>query len=226
MNTRQILKTPPGFVSEEVPENAVRILEAAIELFATKGYAATSVREIVQLAQVTNPMLYYYFDSKEGLFRVLTDLLHESFATDVRAVLASEISFREALVRVVDAHLRGLREAPRVVEFVYTILFGSEGSCPGHQLYERHQFLVDELAERFEAAVEAGEFRVREGLDMRWLALQLLGLANSHSMFGIKELKGFATDDERSRWIEEHAGVAHAHKIVDFFLAGAGEVLE
>ena len=46
---------------------ANRLLEAAVSLFAHKGYPATSTREIVEAAGVTKPMLYYYFQSKEGL---------------------------------------------------------------------------------------------------------------------------------------------------------------
>ena len=46
---------------------ANKLLEAAVRLFAHKGYRATSTREIVEAAGVTKPMLYYYFQSKEGL---------------------------------------------------------------------------------------------------------------------------------------------------------------
>jgi AcrR family transcriptional regulator len=45
-----------------------RLLETAIGMFAAKGYAGTSVREIVERAAVSKPVLYYYFKSKEGLF--------------------------------------------------------------------------------------------------------------------------------------------------------------
>jgi AcrR family transcriptional regulator len=45
-----------------------RLLETAIGMFAEKGYAGTSVREIVERAGVSKPVLYYYFQSKEGLF--------------------------------------------------------------------------------------------------------------------------------------------------------------
>ncbi len=45
-----------------------RLLRAASDLFAQKGYAATTVREIVAAVGVTKPVLYYYFGSKEGLY--------------------------------------------------------------------------------------------------------------------------------------------------------------
>jgi TetR/AcrR family transcriptional regulator len=51
-----------------------RLLETAIGMFAEKGYAGTSVREIVEQAGVSKPVLYYYFNSKEGLFLAILDL--------------------------------------------------------------------------------------------------------------------------------------------------------
>ena len=43
----------------EEQKNKERILIAAATLFANKGYAGTSVREIVEAAGVTKPTLYY-----------------------------------------------------------------------------------------------------------------------------------------------------------------------
>jgi TetR/AcrR family transcriptional regulator len=45
-----------------------RLLKAALHLFASKGYAATSVRDIVNAAGVTAPTLYHHFGNKEGIF--------------------------------------------------------------------------------------------------------------------------------------------------------------
>ncbi|MBI3942009.1 MAG: TetR/AcrR family transcriptional regulator [Chloroflexi bacterium] len=48
-----------------------RILTAASQLFVDKGFPNVSVREICEAAETSLPMLYYYFDSKEGLFRMV-----------------------------------------------------------------------------------------------------------------------------------------------------------
>lgn len=49
------------------------VLDAARELFISKGFASTSVREICDGAGVTPPVLYYHFGSKEGLFEAVVD---------------------------------------------------------------------------------------------------------------------------------------------------------
>jgi AcrR family transcriptional regulator len=46
-----------------------RILEAALEEFAAKGFAGARVDVIAQRARINKRMLYHYFGDKEGLFR-------------------------------------------------------------------------------------------------------------------------------------------------------------
>lgn len=59
-----------------------RILAAARREFSAKGIAGARVDAIAARARVNKRMLYYYFDSKEGLFReILRRRLHERSAT-------------------------------------------------------------------------------------------------------------------------------------------------
>src|SRR5579875_183578 len=41
-------------------------------MFAERGYANVSIRDICKEAEVTPPMIYYYFRSKKGLFQAVT----------------------------------------------------------------------------------------------------------------------------------------------------------
>lgn len=54
-----------------------RILAAATAMFASRGFAATSTREVVEAAGCTKPALYYYFKNKEALFREAVAEAHE-----------------------------------------------------------------------------------------------------------------------------------------------------
>ena len=51
--------------------SAERILSTALDLFAIKGYDATSVREICEAAGITKPTLYHFFGSKDGVLQAL-----------------------------------------------------------------------------------------------------------------------------------------------------------
>jgi AcrR family transcriptional regulator len=49
-----------------------RIRDVATKLFKEKGFANVSIREICQVADVSLPMVYYYFTDKQGLFKAVT----------------------------------------------------------------------------------------------------------------------------------------------------------
>ena len=56
-----------------------RLLEAGATLFAEKGFAGASVREICDLAGTGNNMIHYYFGNKQALY----DSLIERFSAEV-----------------------------------------------------------------------------------------------------------------------------------------------
>lgn len=72
-----------GVVSQptvsDPPRTRERILDAALALFADKGYEATSMREIAEQLGITKAALYYHFDSK-------ADIVHAMLADTERQV--------------------------------------------------------------------------------------------------------------------------------------------
>jgi AcrR family transcriptional regulator len=52
---------------------ADRVTAAALDLFATQGYATTSVQQIVEAAGVTKGAMYHYFQSKDDLLFAVYD---------------------------------------------------------------------------------------------------------------------------------------------------------
>ena len=49
-----------------------RILQAATQLFATQGYANTTMAQIVRALDATKPFVYYYFRDKQEIFETLS----------------------------------------------------------------------------------------------------------------------------------------------------------
>jgi AcrR family transcriptional regulator len=54
-------------------ETAERILDAAEALFAERGYAATTLRDVAAAVGVQNPSLYNHFPSKEALYAAVLE---------------------------------------------------------------------------------------------------------------------------------------------------------
>lgn len=76
--------------STHQPGTREQILDVALRLFSTKGYEATSIREISEELGLTKAALYYHFKNKEDIFMALHLRLH---ALTYEAI--TSIDFRE-----------------------------------------------------------------------------------------------------------------------------------
>ncbi len=63
------------------PQRRVAILNAAIDLFASRGFQGTTTREIAAAVGVTEPVLYQHFETKRALF----DAILQSKLTQVNS---------------------------------------------------------------------------------------------------------------------------------------------
>ena len=195
-----------------MPDLALRILEEAMVLFARKGYAATSVREIVTQAKATNPMLYYYFESKEGVFRRLIELIFELFGRTILALFEEPMGLRERVELILATHLLGVSEAPQVVRFVYSVLLGPTEGAPPTNILVLRQPVKERITVMFERAIERGEFTPREGMRGSDLAELLLGLVNQEIIKVLKEQETASMSDPANE---------AAQRLVEFFFHGA-----
>jgi AcrR family transcriptional regulator len=71
-------------------EKQIQIMEAAEELFAEKGFAGTSVRDIAEEAGVNLAMISYYFGSKERLMESLFKYRGESIKLQLETMLENK----------------------------------------------------------------------------------------------------------------------------------------
>jgi TetR/AcrR family transcriptional regulator len=60
-----------------------RIIEAAISIFASKGKHGTTMEEIAKKAEINKAMLYYYYSTKENLFKEVLKIIMTSISNDV-----------------------------------------------------------------------------------------------------------------------------------------------
>lgn len=81
-------------MSSTITDKRQQILDVAKELFATKGYSATGIREIAEKSGLSLGNFYNYFKNKEDLFKSLLDpeniLMH---LTQIKQMLNSNFPF-------------------------------------------------------------------------------------------------------------------------------------
>lgn len=69
---------PKLTVNPAGPDRKAAIIYHARKLFQERSFDGVNIREIMQLAEVSQPTIYYYFQNKDGLFlAVLLDILGE-----------------------------------------------------------------------------------------------------------------------------------------------------
>jgi AcrR family transcriptional regulator len=153
--TAEPVTTDVEFVSARRAE----IVAIAGELFATRGYANTTVREIADAAGILSGSLYHHFDSKESMIEALMrdfleDIGHQY--TTVASAGTDPVTTLRALVHVAFGALATDRAAVAVMLNEYNVLVQ----------YPRFSFLRDavEATERLwievlDAGMRAGGLR-------------------------------------------------------------------
>jgi AcrR family transcriptional regulator len=66
-------------------------LDQATTLFSERGYSATSIRDIIQAAGVTQPTLYYHFADKRSLFEELIKRHYEDSQQQLENIIETEV---------------------------------------------------------------------------------------------------------------------------------------
>ena len=72
------------------------IMKSALKLFAEKGFAATSISDIAQAANISKGLLYNYFASKEEVLKSIWDGLSEEFMQMIDPNQDGEVTQEEA----------------------------------------------------------------------------------------------------------------------------------
>jgi AcrR family transcriptional regulator len=74
-----------------------RILLAASELFAQRGYFGTSTRDIAEAVRVRQPSLFHHFEAKHEIFRTLVELDLGPSIDRIQSRIAEESTWAEKL---------------------------------------------------------------------------------------------------------------------------------
>jgi outer membrane protein len=107
-----------------------RLLDAGLKLFANRGYAGTAVQDITEEAKVTKPTLYYYFESKEGLFQALVDQAMDERLRLMRQAAPAEKATVDQLTDIIGALTDFARRQPDLLRLCFSIAFAAEGEFP------------------------------------------------------------------------------------------------
>jgi len=92
-----------------------RLLAAAVELFAERGYAATGIAELCARAGVAKTALYWHFESKEGLLAEVIETVGTSWIEQIQKAAYLEGEPEQRIQRLVLEWRRILLEQPELL---------------------------------------------------------------------------------------------------------------
>jgi AcrR family transcriptional regulator len=154
-----------------------RLLRQAAELFSRKGYAATTVSEIVAAAGVTKPVLYYHFESKDGLYRAL---LEEAVGRLRPAVEASRrgdgASAAQRIRTLCTAIVDGAGANLSTVRLMRALHYAPPQDAPEIDLWEFPLTITATLERIVREGVRSGEFSPIPPGDLVWAVLGLVNV--------------------------------------------------
>jgi TetR/AcrR family transcriptional regulator len=165
--------------SESRPDPSVRtrLLDAALDCFNRKGYAAATVQEIVEAAGVTKPTLYYYFSSKEGLYLELMESAFAPFAELLEQGARSEGSARERIEALCEAAFSYFRLRVAVARLMFAIYYGPPQGAPPFDFDRFHFAFQDRVRRLLVEGRKAGEFQFRRPDDAMWAIIGAMNIA-------------------------------------------------
>ena len=107
-----------------------RILWSGIEVFARRGYAGTSVEDVLAGTPFSKPTLYYHFKSKAGLFRAILEFAFDEGFRLMGEGIANAKDVEEKLIGVTMAWFRFVQTHPALTRLVFATIYAAPEELP------------------------------------------------------------------------------------------------
>jgi AcrR family transcriptional regulator len=134
------------------------LLSSALKLFTDKGYASTTVREIVADAGVTKPVLYYYFGNKEGIYLEILRGPFRRFQDILDNFPSSNLSAARQLEVLCEQSFEIIHENIGAAKLMNSIYYGPSQGAPYFDFETYHGKFIQTIRQLVEDGVYTGEF--------------------------------------------------------------------
>jgi AcrR family transcriptional regulator len=171
-----------------------QLLDTACEVFAERGFHATSMEDVASRAGVTKPVLYQHFPSKRALFVELLDDVGHQLLGELAVATSAAHTGRERVEEGFAAYFRFVTRN----EAAFRLLFGASARNDP-EFTEVVERVLDETADAISGLIDiegTAEHR-------RVLAHALIGIAEATSRDALTE-EGTALEPTRlANWVSE-----------------------
>ncbi len=169
-----------------------RLLETASHLFAERGYASTTVREIVSRAGVSKPVLYYYFQSKEGLYYAIL-----RWATEVQTKIIDDVfnasgTVQERIIYLYRRIYEGIQEHQGLYAMIHGLIYGPPQGAPEYDFPNFHRQMFEAVKRICFEGLSSGELKKADVDEVSYLVLGLIDFS-----LNLEKIQPELTDPQR-----------------------------
>ncbi len=149
------------------------ILDAAIRVFAEKGFHSSRISDVAKEAGVAEGTIYLYFKNKDDLLLSIFSKRVGAFVEDVRRAVASVTTPQEKLKTIVEKHFSHLEGDPHLAQVIQIELRACSVFMRGGVSPELKAYL-----EIIEEVLEEGKARgvFREDLNVKLASKAFFGM--------------------------------------------------
>jgi len=151
---------PPAVSDRDADATRADILSVATEEFASKGLSGSRVDEIAERTHTVKRMIYYYFGSKEGLYRAVLERAYDHIRTIESTLELDSLSPMDALRQLVRVTFDYHNKHPEFVRLVMNENIHKGAHVVGlPNIKERNRTVIATLRHLLDRGVKSGDFR-------------------------------------------------------------------
>lgn len=187
-------------------EKRGRIIDAAVEVFAEKGFRAARISDIARSAGVADGTIYLYFKNKEDLLLVIFEEKMEQLLVELQASLEGLDDPLQRIAAYTRHHFRSIELNPSLAQVLQV------------ELRQSHRFLRDYRPEKLWQYLGVFSELVRDGQERGVIRAEIDPFLAQWAFFG-------ALDEISIQWVlarrRERFNLDHAaDQVVEMFLRG------
>jgi len=153
-----------------------KILDAALMLFSTQGFYATTIPDIAKAMGMSVGNIYNYFSSKELLAKEIIKYSSDILGAEIRKVNEEEVSAKEKIRKIVALYFEMATLKPQHINYFLRVYLANKEvfkeGCEGMLCVSS---FVTELMIFFEEGVAKGELRNQDFFSAFGLFMGYLG---------------------------------------------------
>ena len=137
-----------------------QIINASLELFAAKGFYATTIPDIAEALKMSAGNIYNYFKSKDILAKEIIRFISRYLGGKLQAINESDQTTREKTRAIVQIYFETAQQHPEMIDYFLRIYLSNreifKEGCEGMVCINE---FVTEIMIYFEEGVRAGDLR-------------------------------------------------------------------